>query len=133
MSTTVDTKLAIKSFDEPPYRELDDGRKFTKGEIVLSVSDKDIEADITWDALSLFAADGTASYVGLMHVTGRVGERTGDLVLSGGGSYDGTTARIELTVLPDSGTGDFAGVGGSASSASTRDDYPNMPLTLTLE
>lgn len=133
MTSKLENRLTIKSFDEPPYRELDDGRKFTKGEVVLTVDDEAIAADITWDALSVFAADGTASYVGLMHIVGRIGERTGSFVLHGSGDYDGTTARIELTVLPWTGTDEFAGIHGTAVSVSTREDYPNMPLSLSYD
>lgn len=57
------TKLEIKSFDEKPYRELSAGRKYTRTDIVMSVSDEDFEAEVTWDALSFYAADGTATSV----------------------------------------------------------------------
>jgi len=86
--------------------------------------------EASWDALTFWASDGTASYVGLMRVVGRIGERSGSFVLRGGGSYDGARARIDLTVVPGSGTGELAGIRGTATSLSTHQDYPFMPLAL---
>ena len=44
--------------------------------------------------------------------------------------YDGTSASGESTIT-GSGTGDLAGLTGTLTSASTHDDYPNMPISLT--
>ena len=35
--------------------------------------------------------------------------------------------------MPGSGTGELAGISGSADSSSTHDDYPHMPLTLSYD
>jgi hypothetical protein len=130
MSTRLETKLEIKSFEEPPYRELADGSKFTRGELVVSVAEEAIEAEIRWDALSFFAADGTATYAGLMHVVGRLGDRSGGFVMRGTGDYDGTRATIDFTIVAWSGTGELAGIRGTGTSRSTHEDYPFMPLRL---
>ncbi|HEX6500826.1 MAG TPA: DUF3224 domain-containing protein [Micromonosporaceae bacterium] len=133
MGTYVETKLQIKSWEEQPYLQLEDGRKFTRASVVLSGSQDDFHADATWDALMYYAPDGTSSYVGLMHVTGRLGDRTGSFVLQGSGTYDGTQASGESHVVPGSGTGDLAGLRGTSRSVSTHADYPYMPLTLDYE
>jgi len=131
MTTThLETKLKIESWDEKPYRELDGGRKFTRANVALSVADEGIEARATWDALLYYAADGTSSYVGLMHVEGRLGDRTGSFVMEGTGAYDGTSARRESSVVTATASGALRGLRGTARSVSTHDDYPFMPLVL---
>jgi hypothetical protein len=80
-----------------------------------------------------YRADGTSSYVTLMHITATLGGRSGSFVLQGQGSFDGTTARGESTVVAGSGTGGLVGITGIAESVSTHADYPFMPLTLRYE
>ena len=130
MTTHLETRLKIDNWDEQPYRELEDGRKFTRANVALSVAEDGIEARATWDALIYYAADGTSSYVGLMHVEGRLGDRSGSFVMEGTGTYDKTEARVESTVLPATTTGELQGLSGSSLSVSTHSDYPYMPLTL---
>jgi hypothetical protein len=130
MTEVVETRLEIKSWDEKPYRELADGQKFTRADVVLTGSADDL-ATASFEALMYYRADGTASYVTLMQVNGTLGGRSGSFVLRGEGTYDGKTARGESRVVPGSGTDGLAGITGTAESASTHDDYPFMPLTLT--
>jgi hypothetical protein len=133
MTTHLETRLAIKSWDEKPYRELPDGQRFTRADIVQQVSEHGIEADVNAESLMFYAADGTSVYTGLMRVTGRLGDRSGSFVLTCHGTFDGTTARGDYEVVAGSGTGDLAGITGRATSASTHADYPNMPFTLDYE
>jgi len=130
MTTHLETKLEIKSWDESPYRELPDGQKFTKADIVQSVSEDAIEADVHSESLMFYTAESTSTYVGLMRIAGRLGERSGSFVLRCTGTFDGTHARGEYTVVPGSGTGELAGLSGTATSVSTHADYPFMPFTL---
>jgi hypothetical protein len=65
-----------------------------------------------------------------MHITGTLAGRAGSFVLQGDGTYDGKTARGQSRVVEGSGTGELAGLSGTAESVSTHDDYPFMPLTL---
>lgn len=132
MTETLETKLKIASWDEKPYRELDDGRRFTRAEVVLEGTGDGIES-ATFEALMFYAADGTSSYVTLMQITGELGGRSGNFVLRGEGTFDGKTAVGTSSVVPGSGVGELAGIGGTASSSSTHEDYPYMPLTLTYD
>ena len=138
MTTTLQTKLKIESWDEQPYRELADGRKFTRAEVGLggdaasgngSGADSSLES-AAYEGLMYYAADGTTSYVTMMQVTGTLRGKSGSFVLIGSGTYDGATAAGESSIVPGSGTGELAGISGSAISSSTHDDYPYMPLTL---
>jgi hypothetical protein len=133
MTDHLETKLEIKSWDERPYKELADGQKFSRADVALSVATDAIEAEATSQSLLYYRPDGTSAFTGLMHIVGRLGDRSGSVVLLGTGTYDGTQARVEYAVVPDSGTGELAGITGSGASVSTHADYPFMPLTLDYE
>ena len=130
MSQHLETRFEIKSWDERPYRELDDTGKFTKADVELAASGGGLEAKAFFESLMCYLSDGTSSYVSLLHVAGRIGDRAGSFTLQGNGTYDGTTAQTDFTVVPNSGSGDLAGISGTAVSISTHADYPYMPLTL---
>jgi hypothetical protein len=132
MTEILETKLKIVSWDEKPYRELDDGRKFTRAEVALEGTGDGIES-ATFEALMFYQAAGTASYVTLMQITGQINGRSGAFVLRGEGTYDGKAAIGTSSVVPGSGTAELAGISGTMSSSSTHEDYPNMPLTLTYD
>jgi hypothetical protein len=132
MTTRLDTKFEIKSWDEQTYREAADGGKFTRAEVVLAGTGDGL-TDAAFDALMYYRPDGTTSYVTLMQITGELGGRPGGFVLHGRGTYDGTTARGESAVVAGSGTGELAGISGTCVSVSTHDDYPFMPLTLSYD
>ena len=134
MTTTLEIKLTIESWDEQPYRELEDGRKFTRAEVGLGGHRPDGPSSAvesaTYEGLMYYGTDGTSAYVTIMQITGTLEGRTGSFVLTGSGTYDGTTARGESSIVPGSGSGELAGISGSATSSSTHEDYPYMPLTL---
>jgi len=124
---TLQTKLEIKSWDEQPYREFDDGRKFTRAEVQLGSNDG-IES-AAFEGLMFYRPDGTSSYVSLMQITATLDGKNGTIVLRGSGDYDGTTASGEYQIV--AGDGGLAGITGTLTSSSTHQDYPNMPITLT--
>jgi hypothetical protein len=134
--TTLETRLEIKSWDEKPYRELPDGSKYARAEVVLAgtgpVPGSRTElTEGSFEALLYYRADGTSRYVTLMSIVGTLESRAGSLVLAGEGSYDGTSARSESQIID--ATGDLAGITGTASSVSTHTDYPYMPLVLSYD
>ncbi len=136
MTTTLQTKLKIESWDEQPYRELAAGAKFTRAEVGLGGDGSSGESTIrtaAYEGLMYYAADGTSTYVTMMQVTGTIEGKSGSFVLTGSGTYDGSTAAGASTIVPGSGTGELAGITGSASSRSTHQDYPYMPLTISYD
>ena len=128
----MEARLKIESWDEKPYRELGEGDKLTRADVLLSGPDDGLTSAI-FEALMFYRADGTSTYVTLMHLTGTLDGRRGSFVLQGQGTYDGKTARGESYVVEGSGTGELAGLGGTCQSVSTHDDYPFMPLTLNYD
>lgn len=127
---TLDTRLEIKKWDEQPYRELDDGRKLTRAEVTLEGTGDGLDT-ARFEALMYYHADGTSTFVSLMHIDGALDGRSGGIVLRTEGRFDGTTASSTSEVVD--ATGDLAGLTGTATSASTHDDYPFMPLSLSYQ
>jgi hypothetical protein len=109
MQKTMEAKLKIESWDEKPYRELDEGGKLTRADVLLSGPDDGLTS-ATSESLMFYRADGTSAYVTVMHITGMLGGRRGSFVLQGHGTYDGTTARGQSHVVEGSGTGELAGL-----------------------
>ena len=131
MTKTLETKLEIKSWDEKPYREFDDGRKLTRAEVQLGGNDGIDSA--AFEALMIYRADGTSSYVSVMELTATLDGHHGSFQLQGTGSYDGTTASGEYQVVDGTGTGGLSGLTGRLTSESTHADYPNMPVVLAYD
>jgi hypothetical protein len=57
--------------------------------------------------------EGSAGYVALERVTGTLSGRQGSFVLQHSGTMSGGAARLTVTVVPDSGTGELAGLTGA--------------------
>lgn len=129
--TTTELKLKIASWDEAPYRELPDGSKFAKADVGLAAEGGGGSG--SFESLLFYRPDGTSSYVCLLQLTDVVDGHAGSLVLEGNGTYDGTTAEFNATVVAGSGTDGLVGVSGTVTSSSTHADYPYMPLTLRYE
>ncbi|MDQ2750020.1 MAG: DUF3224 domain-containing protein [Actinomycetota bacterium] len=62
-------------------------------------------------------------YVGYEQVTGTVDGRTGTFVLAARGEHSGGVATTEVRVVPESGTGDLAGLRGEGSYAADAMEY----------
>jgi hypothetical protein len=59
-----------------------------------------------------YRKDGTASFVGLQQVDGRVHDKVGSFVLALEGEFDGGAARGTWTVVPGSASGELKGLSG---------------------
>ena len=60
----------------------------------------------------LSATPGSGVYVAIERVSGTLEGREGSFVLQHSGLMDRGTRQLVITVVPDSGTGDLAGLGG---------------------
>ena len=132
VTVTLTTKMRIANWDESPVEEFDDGSKLTRAQVRLSDGQQGL-ASGSVGMLAYYRPDGTSSFVTVMRLTGILDGRAGSFVLSGEGTFDGTTASGQMTVVAGSGTGGLAGISGSCRSVSTHADYPFMPLTLAYE
>jgi hypothetical protein len=124
------TRLRINDWDETVLNEFTDGSKITRTQVRLQDGADGLESG-TASMLAYYRPDGTSAYVTLLHLSARLDGRAGTFTLGGTGEYDGTTASGQMTIIPDSGTGELTGITGTCTSASTSADYPFMPLTLS--
>lgn len=116
MSTRADVTFEVKSWDEQPYDEMDDGPRLTRARVTKAFSG-DIEGDSTLEYLMMHRADGSASFVGLERVVGTLCGRSGSFVIRHQGTFEEGMAATDWSVVPDSGTGELRGLRGEGSFA----------------
>ena len=97
---------------EPPFLE-QDGIKLNRNAVrkefsgdVLGTSEAQMVAAYT-------ATPGSAGYVAIEHFTGSVGGKSGSFVLQHSGLMDRGDAALTVTIVPDSGTAELAGISGT--------------------
>ena len=104
--------LDVNNEAEPPFLE-QDGLKLNR-----SVVRKEFSGDVvgTSEAQMIAAFTGTpgsAGYVAIEHFTGSVGEKSGSFVLQHSGVKNKGDAHLTVAIVPDSGTGELAGISGT--------------------
>lgn len=110
------SKLAQGSFDvtatrEPPYDSAD-GLVLARTSFVKAFQG-DLEASSTVQMLSAGGpTKGSAVYVALERVTGKLAGRSGNFVLAHYGVMNRGQPTLRLEVAPDSGTGELVGLSG---------------------
>jgi len=73
----------------------------------------DLEATSQGEMLSAMGeVKGSAGYVAIERVTGKLGGKSGSFVLQHSGTMDRGAPTLVVTVVPDSGTGELAGISG---------------------
>lgn len=102
-------------WEESPLEELGGPERVTRARIRQRFSGR-IDGEGVWDAVMYYRPDGTAVYAGYLCFTGRVGDRTGSVVLDARGRFDGAAARSTWEVVSGGGTGDLAGLHGKGSA-----------------
>jgi hypothetical protein len=74
----------------------------------------DLEATSAGEMLTArTAVEGSAGYVALERVVGRLHGRAGSFVLQHSGIMERGAQRLSITVVPDSATGELAGLSGT--------------------
>ncbi len=69
------------------------------------------------------ATEGSAGYVAIETVTGRLGGRDGAFALQHSGTMERGTPRLVISVVPDSGEGALTGLTGSMTIDQTGGDH----------
>jgi hypothetical protein len=103
--------FSIKSWDEKTYNEIDGGPKLTRATVTKSYQG-DIEGEGKVEYLMMYRTASSASFMGLERVTGSIGGRLGSFVLQHSGNFENGVAKVILSVVPGSGTGDLRGIKG---------------------
>jgi Protein of unknown function (DUF3224) len=110
MSTRIEARFEIASWDETPFEGGDDATKLTEA-LVSKRYEGDIEGTSTTKWLLAYAADKSAQFVGVEHIMGTIGGKKGSIVLLHEGGYRDGVASGRLSVA--SGTKELANATGS--------------------
>lgn len=113
---TAQARFAIKSWDEKPWSEGQDPPKLTRASVAKTFTG-DIEGEGQVEYLMMYRNDGSAVFVGLERVVGRIGGKAGTFVLQRVGVFEGGQAKETYSVVPGSATGELAGLVGQGRSA----------------
>ncbi len=121
--------FTVSNWQEDTLHEWEDGAKITRASIGYAY-EGDMAGESSAECVFVYGPDGTATIVGFERFVGTIGDRTGSLVLESRGTYDGTTARGDLTVVDGSGTGDLEGATGTGTAESTSEPPGQATLDL---
>jgi hypothetical protein len=116
MTQTANARFAIKNWDENAYSEGQDLPRLTRASVTKTFTG-DIEGEGQVEYLMMYRSDGSATFVGIERVIGRIGSRSGTFVLQRIGVFEGGQAKESYSVIPGSATGQLRGLRGEGSSA----------------
>ena len=133
MAARSKSNFKITGWDEAPYDEFEDGGKLTKASVTAEFSG-DIAGESTVEWLMCYRPDQTADFVGLQRIVGTLGGRSGSFVLAHpAGTFDGTAATCEVSVVEGSGTGELSGLRGRGQFAAPHGGEPSIELDYELD
>jgi len=116
MKKSAKAQFVIKSWDEKPYSEGADSPKLTRASVVKTFMG-DLEGEGHVEYLMMYGNDGSASFVGLERIVGKLAGKAGSFVLQRTGTFEGGVAKESYSVVPGSGTGELRGLRGEGTSA----------------
>ncbi len=105
-------------WDEKTYDQIAADKKLAKATVELAFTGEIVgTACIEWQMFYRHSDDAdqhnaSATFVGLMRFDGTLNGKSGTFVMEDRGTFDNGMLNGNLTILPDSGTGEFAGITG---------------------
>ena len=109
--TTATGDFAVTGMTEETYLERENGKLTRAGGTQQFTGEFEGTGSVDW---LMCYRDGGADFVGMQLVEGTLAGRRGSFVLSATGAYEGTTSTMRLEIVAGSGTGQLAGISGSA-------------------
>ena len=109
------------SWDETPYDEAPGQPKFTHARVTHELTGG-IEGEASICYLMVYRPDRTASFVGLVMVTGAIGDREGSFVMQDVGTYENGVAKGRWSVIPGLGSGALRSIRGDGYFAAGEHD-----------
>jgi hypothetical protein len=122
--------IEMQQWDERPFAETEGTPKLTRAN-GSDLYHGDIEGEATFEYLMMYHDEGTATYIGLERVVGRLGGRQGSFVLQISGTFEGGTVKAGWFVVEGSGTGELRGLRGEGELI--WHDGQNSSVTLDYE
>jgi hypothetical protein len=122
----------IRNWDEKPYAEMAGASKLTRVSVV-KVYRGDIEGEGKLEYLMAYGHDGSASFVGIERLIGRIGDKRGNFVFQHVGTFKDGVAKSRWLAVPGSGAGDLQGLRGEVDSALGHEKDYSVELNYELE
>ena len=107
-----DAVITVDKYEPAAYEEPVEGPVLMRIHVEERFSG-DIDGVGVAEFLQVARADGSASFVGVERVTGRVAGRSGTFVLQDAGTVEGNVVSGQWFVVAGSGTGELAGLRGT--------------------
>ena len=119
------------SYEEEPY---DDRDGTVLGRIhIARTFQGDLEGESSAELLTARTQAGSATYLALDRIAGRLGGRSGSFVLSHHGTVSQAGSANAASVVPDSGTEELAGLRGRGSISVDEDGTHRLALDYEFE
>jgi hypothetical protein len=104
--------ITVHTYEPTTYDEPSEGPKLSRIHVEESFAG-DIDGAGVVEFLQAGREDGSASFVGIERVSGRVAGRQGTFLLQDAGTVEGNVVSGEWFVVAGSGTGELAGLRGT--------------------
>jgi hypothetical protein len=130
--STANLTFEIQDWQEAPLSELPDTPKLTRANVKRSFSG-DLEGEGTLEYLMAYRPDGTAEFLGMERVVGKLEGREGSFVLQHRGAYEAGVAKAELLVVPGTATGELEGLSGKGDFAAGHEKKHHMRLDYRID
>lgn len=132
MSAHATGTYEVKTWEEQPYNEATGLPKLARASATETYHG-DIKGEGTAEYLMVYRNDGSAHFVRVERVVGKIEDRSGSFVLQGSGTFENGEAKCAWTVVPGSATGDLRGLTGEGGFIAKHDKYPHVPFILDYE
>jgi hypothetical protein len=110
----VQATFKVESWDEHAIATYDGEKKVVRASVRKTYAGG-IEGTATLEYLMVYVDDGSAAFVGMELVVGRLAQLEGRFVLRHVGRYEDGEANATLIVVPGSGAGELTGLRGQGS------------------
>jgi hypothetical protein len=120
-------RIDVKSYEPQPYEEVEEGPNLVEIHVTETFSG-DIEGVGVVRFLQAIHKDGSAGFVGIERVTGSIAGRSGTFLLQDAGTLEGSTVKGVWFVVPNSGTGDLAGLRGEGGFEAALGEHASITL-----
>lgn len=133
MSTITTGTFTVTSWNEEPLVELSDETQTIMRARATQQYSGVIAGEGIVEYLMVTPNDGSTSFVGLERITGSVSGYSGSFVIRQVGTYEGSTAKAEWSVVSGSGTGELRGLTGKGGYTAIHGKQTALSFEYNLE
>src|SRR5262249_9698121 len=127
MTRHAEGEFELRSFDEEPIQQFDNGTKITRARIVTAYAG-DLAGEATADLVMYYRPDGTARIFGFQRFVGTLAGRPGSFVMESLGGYDGQEATSATTIMLGQGEGELKELTGTGATAAPHGPHGTYTL-----